>query len=122
MSNPPAVFDHITAGFIMSELVAWELPLDEDHPSQSDGIARDWLMGGLWLLAEAITNAISASGMEWDDGVFTYEHCENNDASVWLPVVERMSIEEWNDLGGNNNLPEWLVEQVTQTMKTLGIL
>lgn len=122
MSNPPAAFDHITAGFIMSELVAWELKLDDEHPAQSGDIAHDWLMGGLWLLSEAITNAISNSGMEWDNGVFTYEHCENDDASVWLPVVERMSEAEWNDLAGNNNLPGWLVEQVTQTMQELGLV
>lgn len=122
MSNPTVEFDHITAGFTMSELVAWELKLDDGHPARADGTAHDWLMGGLWLLSEAITNAISNSGMVWDDGVFTYKHCVNDNASIWLPVVNRMTEEEWYELGGNNRLPEWLVEQVTQTMQALGLL
>lgn len=122
MSNPTVAFDHITAGFIMSRLAIWENALEAGHPSQADGTGHDWLMGGLWLLSEAITNAISNSGMEWDDGVFVYEHCEDNKASVWVPIVNRMTEEEWYELGGNNIVPEWLVEQVTQTMMTLRLL
>ncbi|WP_338924378.1 hypothetical protein V0M98_32720 (plasmid) [Pseudomonas silesiensis] len=122
MPDSNVTFDHITAGFIMSELVAWELKLDDEHPASSDEFTRDWLMGALWLLSEAISNAVSNSGMQWDHGVFAYEHCENNSSSVWLPVADRMSAEEWSDLAGNNELPEWLTEQVTETMKALGLL
>lgn len=122
MPNTAVAFDHITAGFIMSQLVVWEQKLDGEHSAKSAEVGHDWLMGGFWLLSEAITNVIANSGMEWDDGVFTYSHCENDEASLWLPVVDRMSEGEWSDLGGNNNLPKWLEDQVLQTMKTLGIL
>lgn len=122
MSESTHAFDHLTAGFIMSELVAWELKLPKDHPALGEGIPQNWLMGALWLLSEGITKAISDSGMVWDDGVFEYDHCANNDASVWLPVVNRMTYEDWYTLSGDNKLPEWLVEQVTQTLKELGLL
>ena len=140
--------DPITAGFIVRQMFNWETKIAQqlandcaeahkngiseyDHhmalPEGSWGakhadIPMDWMSGGLFLLAEAIAFAVNDAPMEWDDGVFVYTHCEDDERSVWKPIVEKMTADEWQNLCGNNIVPKWTESEVLNVMKGLGLL
>lgn len=140
--------DPITAGFIAREMFLWEdkiakkihkksreaekagidelthhrsLPVESWGAKHAD-IPCDWMSGGLFILAEAIAFAVNDAPMEWDDGVFVYEHCGADARSVWLPIVEKMTADEWQNLCGNNIVPKWTESEVLNVMKGLGLL
>lgn len=140
--------DPITAGFIARQMFLWEakiaegiyqnshslqakrkgevrhqneLPADSWDAKHAD-IPCDWMSGGLFILAETIAFAVNDAPMEWDDGVFVYTHCGEDDRSVWLPIVEKMTADEWQNLCGNNIVPKWTESEVLNVMKGLGLL
>lgn len=149
-ATPKNIFtsaDPITAGFIARQMFVWETKIAQeiatgfaeaykqgiselDHhmalPADSWGakhadIPMDWMSGGLFILAEAIAFAIENSPMVWDDGVFVYTHCEDDERSVWKPIVEKMTAEQWQDLCGNNLAPSWIESEVLAVMERLGL-
>lgn len=124
----------ITAGYIMSQLCKWEQSIytteaasgsssdAESFQEKFEEIPQDWMCGGLWLLAEAIAIAADNAPMEWDDGVFVYTHCNDDDGSIWVPIVNKMTADDWGNLCGNNIVPQWVGSEVLSVMRGLNLL
>jgi hypothetical protein len=113
---------HITAGFIMQGLLSFykKPPADFDKANFGDA-AENWRMGGFWLLAQGISEAVETYKMDWQDMVFEYAHCHDDELSIWRPTVNKMTAEEWEKLADDNVLPAWLEAYTHEVMAGLKI-
>jgi hypothetical protein len=102
----------------------------DDHVSNTPGLfnkavqddlPHDWLTAGFLQLAQGIANAVATYPLEWEEGCFDYEHCADNDASIWLPTMHKMSEKEWMMLSAKNVSPTWLESFTHETMRKVGI-
>lgn len=132
---------HITIGVMLRTMFEWEAEVaknirlmnnsgkvsqessqDSFHYKHAD-IPEDWMCGGLLLLATEIATAIASVNLKWEDGVFDYEHCGRQDEnSLWLPTVNKLSADEWQSLCGDNIVPEWVASDVVALMDQLGLV
>lgn len=111
---------NVTAGSIMFGLVKWSHSLRGSYLDSLD-IPENLYIGGLWVLAEAISKTVTYSPImeHWDNGVFEYEHCDSDAQSIWLPVVDSMTSKDWLKLCSVHSEPVWLNEKVTAVLQQL---
>lgn len=135
----PVFFCPITAGMTLSAMFQWEKRIaseirakpgnhaDFSNPDswayKHQEIPNDWMCGGLYLLANEIARTIGSVPLKWDDGVFEYEHCAgNDDQSLWLPIINKMTADEWMNLCGNNTVPAWVKDEVLALMEKFDLI
>lgn len=137
--NVPVIFCPITAGVTLSAMFQWEEKIASEiraargnraefnNPDswayKHQDIPNDWMCGALYLLATEIARAIGSVPLKWEDGVFDYEHCAgDDDKSLWLPIVNKMTADEWANLGGNSTVPAWVKDEVLALMEKFDLI
>ncbi|MDU8350716.1 hypothetical protein RYA05_02290 [Pseudomonas syringae pv. actinidiae] len=123
INNPTINFaEHCsTLGFIMRQMSDWEENLsDEDSEALLEGNGMDAVSSGLMLCALMVTEVLATHPPKYD-GMVLYDHCQADGKSIWLPTLKKLTHEDWYELCGNGEYPEWMSESLTTTMCTLGL-